>query len=233
MTLIVENIIRLDIETVPLWSSEEEALSSNPDLYGVFNRKYQSKKPDNMSDWDRYREHSALFSEFSKIVCISIGRYKEDLNVAGFKVRSFYWEDEKDLLTKFTEIINTFDPTLWRLWGHNIKWFDISWIAKRLIINWMKVPQILNVLWKKPREIQHIDTQEVRKFGRNVSTSLEVMCIALGIDTPKWDIDGKKVKTVFYDPTLSSEEKEKIITDYCSWDVIASFEAHKYIRSCL
>lgn len=233
MTLVVENIIWLDIETVPLWSSEEEALSSNPALYEVFNRKYQNDKPDGMSDFDRYRERSALFSEFSKIVCISIGRYKEDNNVAGFKVRSFYWEDELTLLNDFLDTISWFDPTVWKLWGHNIKWFDISWIAKRLIINWLKVPTMLNVLWKKPREIQHIDTQEVRQFGRNVSTSLEVMCISLGIDTPKWDMNGQKVKTVFYDTTLSSDEKEKIITDYCWWDVIASFEAHKYIKSCL
>jgi hypothetical protein len=72
MTLTVENIIWLDIETVPLWSSEEEALSSNPALYEVFKLKYSKDKREDMSDWDRFRERSALFPEFGRIVCISI-----------------------------------------------------------------------------------------------------------------------------------------------------------------
>ena len=71
---IANNIIRFDIETVPLFSSEEEAVKDTTGLYTLWKDKYCKTKPDDMSVWDWYWERSALTPEFSKIVCISRGR---------------------------------------------------------------------------------------------------------------------------------------------------------------
>ena len=71
------NVIRLDIETVPLFSSEEEIKKNNPDLFDVWERRYCSKKDEDVSTWEHYRDKSALSPEFAKIVCISIGRFQK------------------------------------------------------------------------------------------------------------------------------------------------------------
>ena len=53
---------------------------------------------------------------------------------------------------------------------------------------------------KKPREIGHKDTMEMRKFGDyKAYTSLALLCEVFGIHTPKDDIDGSQVGRVFWE----------------------------------
>lgn len=229
-------ILRFDIETVPQRSSEEEAVLSP--LYTIWGERYCKDKPDDMSVWERYYERSALFPEFSKIVCISIGRHQTigidsptPQSVEGFKVKSLYGE-EYQLLTEFRDILLHDSFRNWKLWGHNIKWFDISFVAKRMIMNQISVPSHLNVIGKKPRDIPHIDTQELRQLGRTVSTSLELMCVSLGVESPKQEIDGKEVKKIFYSDH-DTEYKRDIITRYCEADVLATYDCYATILSYL
>lgn len=221
--IIDQNIIWIDIETVPLYKNEAEAMKDSSGLYAVWIDRYSSWKPEEVSHWDWYWERSALFPEFSKIVCISVGR----IDGEEFTTKSYYWE-EYTILFEIQKLLNHSTLKTWKLGGHNIKWFDISFIAKRMIMNRLIVPSLLNTMWKKPREIEHIDTQELRQLGRPVSTSLELMCLSLGVDSPKQEISGKDVKDVYYwkDPEFTKMNK---ITDYCEADVIAASECHKKI----
>jgi hypothetical protein len=101
--------------------------------------------------------------------------------------------------------------------GHNAKEFDIPFIARRMIINQMNLPQKLNLFGKKPWEIPHLDTLELWKFGDYKNfTSLKLLTKILGIPSSKGDIDGSQVGRVFY----VEKDIDRIVT-YCEKDVIA------------
>ncbi|MCH5716226.1 ribonuclease H-like domain-containing protein [Niabella hibiscisoli] len=110
------------------------------------------------------------------------------------------------------------------LCAHNGKEFDFPYICRRLIINYLPIPLLLNIAGKKPWEVNHLDTMELWKFGDYKSyTTLNLLAHSLGIPTPKDDIDGSMVAKVYY------EEKnlDRIVT-YCQKDVITL--AHIFLR---
>jgi predicted PolB exonuclease-like 3'-5' exonuclease len=75
---------------------------------------------------------------------------------------------------------------------------------------------LLNTAGKKPWEIKLLDTMELWKFGDYKSyTSLELLAASFGIPTPKDDIDGSKVWTVYW----NDKDLERIKI-YCEKDVI-------------
>lgn len=80
-----KKIIWIDIETAPLRSSEEEMPS---EVMKVWKEKYCSDQPESMTPREWFREKSALFPEFSRIVCISVGY--EKTTDKKFTVKSFF-----------------------------------------------------------------------------------------------------------------------------------------------
>jgi len=132
-------------------------------------------------------------------------------------VTSFFGE-EKQILKDFSNLLNeNFHLTAHLLCGHNIKEFDIPFIARRMIINDMVLPQKINLFGKKPWEVPHLDTLELWKFGDYKHfTSLKLLTKILGIQSPKDDIDGSEVARVFY----IENDIDRIVT-YCEKDVIA------------
>jgi len=86
-----------------------------------------------------------------------------------------------------------------------------------MIINGIALPNILNLFGKKPWEIPHLDTLELWRFGDYKHyTSLKLLTTILGIPSPKDDIDGSKVKDVYY-----KEHDINRIVVYCEKDTIA------------
>jgi hypothetical protein len=84
-----------------------------------------------------------------------------------------------------------------------------------MLINGITLPTTLDLGGKKPWEIQHLDTLEMWKFGDYKNyTSLELLAHVFGIKTPKDDIDGSKVASVYY-----IEKNLKRIVEYCQKDV--------------
>jgi uncharacterized protein YprB with RNaseH-like and TPR domain len=85
-----------------------------------------------------------------------------------------------------------------------------------MLVHQIPLPPTLQLFDKKPWEIPHLDTLHLWRFGDfKHYTSLKLMAHVLGIPTPKDDIDGSQVATVYY------EEKniERIVT-YCEKDVV-------------
>ena len=167
-----------------------------------------------------YSEKAGIYAEFGRIVCISMGYlYKDENGVLKTKIKSFYSEKETEILAQFNELLEKYfnNPTNQYLLGHNIKEFDIPYICRRLIINGMDVPKILDLAGKKPWESKHLlDTLEWWKFGDYKSfTSLDLLASVLGIESSKSDIDGSQVGGVFYE-----ENDLKRIAKYCERDVL-------------
>lgn len=210
----VEDILFLDIETVPYAPS---MAMLDPAMQVLWDKKSKLfRNPDQSAD-EAY-ERAGIYSEFGKIICISVGLIKEK-NPYSFRIKSFYGDDEKALLTEFSGMLSKFSRSDKdaQLCAHNGKEFDFPYIARRMIINKLVIPEILDNAGKKPWEVKLLDTMDLWKFGDYKNyTSLDLLTTVLGIPTPKDDIDGSMVARVYY------EEKDlQRIVHYCEKDVLA------------
>ena len=208
-------ILFLDIETVPQVGSyeqmDEETAKLWDDKAGKLSRNEQTG--------EELFQRAGIYAEFGKIICISVGYFV--LREGGkreFRMRSFYGDDEKLLLREFADLLNNhFSSPTQLLCAHNGKEFDFPYIARRMVINRIPIPNILNSVGKKPWEVQHIDTMELWKFGDWKSfTSLKLLTHILDIPTPKADIDGSDVARVYYE-----ENDLDRIERYCKRDTLA------------
>ena len=109
---------------------------------------------------------AGIYAEFGKIICISVGFIKEK-DPFGFRLKSFFSEDEKSLLSEFSEMISKFSKSKRDavLCAHNGREFDFPYIARRMIVNGLQIPGLLDNAGKKPWEIKlarHNGSVEIR-----------------------------------------------------------------------
>jgi 3'-5' exonuclease len=210
----VEDVLFLDIETVPGTSSYNLL---DPLMQVLWDKKSKQFRSAEQTSGDVY-ERAGIYSEFGKIICISVGMIKEK-NPFHFRLKSFYGDDEKSLLSDFSAMLSKFSKTNKEalLCAHNGKEFDYPYIARRMIINGLIIPDILDNAGKKPWEIKLLDTMDLWKFGDYKNyTSLDLLTSILGIPSPKDDIDGSMVAGVYY----GEKDLERIVR-YCEKDVLA------------
>jgi DNA polymerase elongation subunit (family B) len=209
----LNNILFLDIETVP---ESEDYKQLDSELQVLYEQKTQYQRKGDFTAEEFY-DRAGIWAEFGKIVCISVGFFVIKGDIRNFRVTSFFGEEPK-LLKDFNNLLNNhFNSPQHVLCGHNAKEFDIPFLARRMIINQIPIPDKLNLFGKKPWEIPHLDTLELWKFGDYKHfTSLKLMCKVLGIPSPKGDIDGSQVGHVFY----VEKDIDRIVT-YCEKDTIA------------
>ncbi|ETN94201.1 hypothetical protein SAMN04487906_0314 [Zhouia amylolytica] len=209
----IENILFLDIETVPENENFENLTEEKKELWAQ-KTKYQRKEDFTPEE---FYDRAGIWAEFGKIVCISVGYFTFKGTIRNFRVTSFYG-DEHQLLLDFKNMLEThFNKPQHLLCAHNGKEFDFPYIARRMIINGIALPNKLNLMGKKPWEIPHIDTMELWRFGDYKHfTSLKLLTNILNIPSPKDDIDGSMVRAVFYE----QNDLDKIII-YCEKDTVA------------
>lgn len=210
----VEDIMFLDIETVPESPSYE---LMKPAMQNLWDKKSKQFRSPEQTPQDVY-ERAGIYSEFGKIICISVGLIK-DKNPFSFRLKSFFGKDEKLLLSDFSAMLSKFSRNNREavLCAHNGKEFDFPYIARRMIINSLVIPEILDNAGKKPWEIKLLDTMDLWKFGDYKNyTSLDLLTSILGIPTPKDDIDGSMVAGIYY-----NEDNIERIVHYCEKDVLA------------
>ena len=209
----LEHVLFLDIETVPIHENFNELSENLQDLY-TKKTKYQRKEEFSAEE---FYERAGIWAEFGKIICISVGFIVLKESKPQLRTTSFFGE-EKNLLLDFKNLLEThYNKAHHLLCAHNGKEFDFPYIARRMIINGIALPNILNLFGKKPWEIPHLDTLELWRFGDYKHyTSLKLLTTILGIPSPKDDIDGSKVKDVYY-----KEHDINRIVVYCEKDTIA------------
>lgn len=209
----LDHILFLDIETVPEIENFHEL---DPVKQELFATKTQYQRKDDYTPEEFY-ERAGIWAEFGKIICISVGYFTLKSDIRHFRVTSFFG-DEIKILKDFSNLLNNhFSQPHHLLCGHNAKEFDFPFIARRMLIHGIQIPQKLNLFGKKPWEVPHLDTMELWKFGDyKTFTSLKLLTNVLGIPSPKDDIDGSEVGKVFY----IDKDIDRIIT-YCEKDVIA------------
>ena len=216
----LEKVLFLDIETVPQFGKWEELDTVNQYLW---EKKTKFQRKDEFTAEEFYTERGGIMAEFGKIICISVGIIEKS---GKLMIKSFYGDDEKKMLEEFGEIFNRPKLRDVILCAHNGKEFDFPWIARRFLINGMQPPLPFQMFGKKPWEIPHLDTMELWKFGDYKSfISLELLAHLFGIPTPKDDIDGSMVASIYY------IEKDLFrIVQYCEKDVLTLANVFRRMR---
>jgi 3'-5' exonuclease len=208
-----EDVLFIDIETVPSSPSYSDLDTA---LRNHWDKKSKQLRSDEQTPEEIY-ERAGIYAEFGKIICISVGLIREK-DPYSFRLKSFFGNDEKALLSEFSGMLEKFTRNREALLcAHNGKEFDYPYIARRMIINGLVIPEILDNAGKKPWEVRLLDTLELWKFGDYKSyTSLDLLTCILGIRSPKDELDGSMVgNTYWVDHDLNK------IAVYCEKDVVA------------
>ena len=232
----LEHILFLDIETVAgakhyddlpermqqLWAKKASSLLRKESPKGV--RSTFGQNPNDLTAGELY-ERAGIYAEFGKIVSIALGYFKRDGGELQLRIKDISLHNEKALLEEFKSLIDSsFNFKTLKLCAHNGKEFDFPYMARRMIVNGIKLPDCLNLAGKKPWEIPHIDTMDLWKFGDYKNfTSLDLLAAILDIPTSKDDIDGSQVNEVYY----RQNDLERI-GHYCKKDV--SVLAQVYLK---
>jgi len=211
----VASILFLDIETVPQYSSYNEQPEEWKTLWGL-KAQYLIRNKEEETVETIY-PRAGIYAEFGKIVCISCGFIQGAGADKKIILKSFAGDEEKKLLYEFSEMLKKWSGDGSKfLCAHNGKEFDFPYLCRRMVINQIAIPSILNMSGKKPWEVNHLDTMDLWKFGdfKNY-TSLNLLAHSLGIQTPKDDIDGSMVWEVYW-----KEKNLPRIVTYCQKDVV-------------
>ncbi len=223
----LKNILFLDVETVP---QVEEFSNLSPALQELWVKKAQRIVPaDQEPDPEAlFFEKAGIYSEFGKIVCISAGFFHGEDDDLKFRCKAFYSDDEAELLSNFAALLrSSFNRQDHYLCGHNAREFDFPYIARRMLINQIPLPDILNIPGRKPWEVTLLDTMDLWKFGDYKNyTSLALLAAVFDIPTPKDDIQGSDVARVYW-----KEQDLNRIAVYCNKDVVTT--ARLYLKYCI
>jgi DNA polymerase elongation subunit (family B) len=210
----LEKVLFLDIETVPCESNFEDL---DPTFQKLWEEKTQWQRKDEFTPSEFYKLKAGVMAEFAKIICISVGYLFSENKEDHFRIKSFYGKEEKQILLDFNSLLNSqFQTDSHLLCAHNGKEFDFPFIARRTLINGLKLPKLLDISGKKPWEVNHLDTMELWRFGDYKNyTSIKLLAALFGIPTPKYDIDGSQVARVYWE-----ENDLERIKKYCQKDTL-------------
>src|SRR5450432_2364845 len=210
----LENLFLIDIETV---SGVPHYHLLDDEWKELWTEKVFKNLPPDTTAEQYYPTRAAILAEFAKVICISIGYFKKENNEWQLRIKSFYSESEKEVLEDFIATLHQLflKNSKWIFTGHNIKEFDIPFLCRRMLINNIEIPRYIDFQNMKPWETPVLDTLQLWRFGDyKHHTSLNLLAAALGVPSPKTDIDGRKVGEVFW-----TEKNLERIALYCQKDV--------------
>ena len=210
----LNKVIFIDIETV---SQESEYKKLSKKWKDLWEKKSTYLRGEEEAAADVYNK-AGIYAEFGKVICISVGIYREFTDNRIFRIKSFFGKNEKQVLTQFCDLFKkNFQSTDFILCAHNGKEFDFPFLARRILINNLSLPFVLDIAGRKPWEVQHLDTLQLWKFGDYKHyTSLALLCELFKIKSPKNDMEGSDVGRVFWE----DDDLERIVK-YCQNDTLA------------
>ena len=210
----LNKILFLDIETVSAVNGYDQLSTKWKKLWDkkatyLIN---ENEKPDDVYS------RAAIYAEFGKVICISIGIIHQQDQELGFRIKSFSGKNEKKILSDFCNLLKQhFYSSDYLLCAHNGKEFDFPYLARRILVNKLKLPYLLDIAGRKPWEVQHLDTLQLWKFGDYKNyTSLDLLTQLFNIKSPKNEMDGSEVGRTYWE----EDNLEKIVK-YCQNDTLA------------
>jgi predicted PolB exonuclease-like 3'-5' exonuclease len=224
----LKNLLFIDIETA---TSEASAGALSEPMQELWIRRAQHLAPELSAD-DAYRTHGALQAEFGKVICIGVGYFHtNDRQELSLRTKTFAGHNEKLLLTEFYQLLETRFNRKTRLVAHNGKEFDYPYLCKRMLLNRLPLPSILDIAEMKPWEVRHLDTMELWRFGdRRSFTSLKLLATIFGIPHHKNALDGSKIHALYHEQPDNAQAFGQIAA-YCRQDVIVTAQVYLSLKN--
>lgn len=127
---------------------------------------------------------------------------------------SCFAEELKDAINHSTEFATC-------VIGHNVSSFDLRFLVQRFTVHGIRPPTvILRAAQAKPWEMDKVFDTMVQWAGVGNRISLEKLCLALSIPSPKSDITGATVSAAVAAGRIAD------VAAYCAGDVEACRAAH-------
>jgi predicted PolB exonuclease-like 3'-5' exonuclease len=174
-----------------------------------------------------WENEAGLMAEFGKICCVSLGkvikREKTELYI-----KTYAGSNEQKLLTEVAKKLDSFEKDD-RLCAHNGNEFDFPYMRRRMIINRIRVPLVLNTLAVDKKWDLRLDDSLDMWSGTQWKhrASLPLLCEAFGIESSKTEMDGSMVGEVYYKimrhelPFDHDAQIMETIGKYCPGDIVA------------
>jgi hypothetical protein len=220
-----KHFVSIDIETVRIVDKYEDLPESWQKAW-EYKNKQAGEVPYFEELADSWEKTASLYAEFSKICAISatfLSKSEDKL-----MCKEFWGEDEGKILADFAGLLSQFSGSSkdFRLVGHAAKYFDYPFLSKRYVINGLDIPFMLDTAHLKPWESRNLCTNaDVWKMGgTGAGSSLQAMCLTLGVPVSKVDLVGDEVGAAYF-----RGEFERIGI-YCSYDTIATFNVIRKIK---
>ncbi len=223
----LSNILFVDIETAsgsPSYQQMDDRLKHHWDRKAGF-----LNNPQELSTDELYFERAGIFAEFGQVVTIAVGYMsKSPEGHWGLRVKAYADKDESVVLNQFKDLLEIkFDPEALQLCAHNGREFDFPYICRRMLIQGIPIPKILDIGNLKPWEVHLIDTMNMWKFGdRKNFTSLDLLATLFDIETSKSDINGSDVTRVYH-----QEDGLERIAEYCKRDIVVTAQLFLKLKS--
>jgi DNA polymerase elongation subunit (family B) len=206
----------IDIETLPTNSGNViQSIASSIKAPGQF------KKPESIAQWmnenlqtelENAVRRTALDGAFGRVYVIGYAIDDEP-------PKAICEVLERDTLSKFAQVLNDLDCDKYttEIVGHNVLSFDLRFLIQRYMVNRIKPPHIIQWAARaKPWESDKVYDTMIQWAGVGNRISLDKLCMALEIESPKSEITGATV----YDYYLAGKTEEVI--QYCLDDVNAT-----------
>ena len=211
-----------DIETVgeyPDWKNFKLNDERGSKLFeGKYNKMNWKEKYGSINE--AYLDNAGIISTYGRIVCISFG-FLDDKGEK--RIRSFYGDDEKDIVESFNNLLKKIETKNFNLSGFRIIHFDIVWILHKLHKYGIKPANIIYMYDKKPWDMRITDMSDDWRGRFAWVFSFDELAYELGIESPKDIMNGSEVHKTYW-----NGEIEKI-REYCEKDVKVSIEASQII----
>ncbi len=202
----------LDIETIPLRDLSEYSSAVQEKIFEKIDRR-QSHDP----KFD-YNYFASLHGDFGKIICLSIGFIAEDETI---HLKSFWGDDEKQILLQFNEIIEKHQGIFVHYNGLN---FDAPFILQRMIHHRLAPAGNGFANLRKFAADPHFDVMMMYyNWDLQKALPLGVLAELYGIPSPKENMSGDRVYQAY-----KNGEWDKIVR-YCEFDTATTLNLWRRI----
>jgi len=209
----------LDIETLPTDRQDVRELLASKVTHPA-----TISKAETIAKWNEESRPAAVEDAVSKTgldgtfgrVCV-IGWALDDGPVHTAKSA----DDEESVLLEFSRRLGIPATDVFEtcVVGHNVSGFDLRFLMQRFIVNNIRPPAVIaRAARAKPWEEDKVFDTMVQWSGTGARPggSLEKLCMALSIASPKTDLDGSKVAAAVAAGRIDD------VADYCALDVDAT-----------
>ncbi len=221
----LSNCLFVDIETIPL----TEKLEYLNEAYQQLWIKKAARLNSERNAKELFFEKAGIYSEFGKIIAIAIGYLHADEGKETFlRVKVIYDHEEKNLLEYFSNLLRKkFNKPNLYLVAHNGKSFVFPYLCRRLLVNNLPLPAILDTSGKKPWHVAYKDTMEMWKFtDKKYYTSLDTLRCVFNLPANASGIDSMQISRIYYE----TNDLERI-AEHCREDVVATVQVYLKLNS--